>query len=64
MGLLGDFSKGFIIMSVAIWILAIFVNIAIGQMWMVLLLLVLLIPISMITFEYLKNKKKKVPSDS
>ena len=59
MGLLGDFSKGFIIMTVAIWIFAILVNVVVGQLWMVFLLLILLIPLSMIAFEYLRNRRKQ-----
>jgi len=59
MGLLGDFAKGFVIMTIAGWIFALVINIATGQIWMVLLLLVLLIPLSMIAFEYLKNWKKE-----
>ena len=59
MGLVGDFAKGFVIMTVAIWIFAIVVNIATGQLWMVLLLLVLLIPLSMLAFEYLRYRKKE-----
>lgn len=59
LGLLGDFAKGFIIVTVAGWIFAIAVNIATGQFWMVLLLLVLLIPISMIAYEYLRYRKKE-----
>ena len=59
MGLLGDFAKGFVIMTIAGWIFALVINIATGQIWMVLLLLVLLIPLSMIAFEYLKNRKKE-----
>ena len=58
MGLLGDFAKGFVIMTVAGWIFAIAVNIATGQLWIVLLLLVLLIPFSMIAYEYLRFRKK------
>ena len=59
MGLLGDFAKGFVIMTVAIWILAIVVNFAMGQARIVLLLLVLLIPISMMILEYLRFRKKE-----
>lgn len=60
MGLLGDFAKGFLVMAVAIWILNIITLVVLGQTWMGLLfLLVLLIPISMIAYEYSKYKKKE-----
>jgi hypothetical protein len=60
MGLLGDFTKGFVIMVGALWIFIIIEFIAIGQIAIALLLLLtLMIPLSMITFEYLKNRKKK-----
>lgn len=59
MDLLGDFAKDFVIMTVAIWILAIVVNFAMGQARIVLLLLVLLIPISMMILEYLRCRKKE-----
>jgi len=59
MGLLGDFAKGFVIMMVAVWIFLIIVNIATGQIWMVLLLLVLLVPLSLIVLEYVRYRKKK-----
>jgi len=60
MGLLGDFGKGFLMMTVAIWILNIITLVVLGQTWMGLLfLLVLLIPISMIAYKYSKYKKKE-----
>lgn len=63
MGLLGDFNKGFIIMTVALWIFAIIEFIAMKQIGIALLLLLtLMIPLSMITFEYLENRKKKTQS--
>ena len=59
MGLLGDFAKGFVIMAVVFWIFAIIDFICIRQVVLALLLLVgLIIPLSMIAFEYLKNRKK------
>jgi membrane protein implicated in regulation of membrane protease activity len=60
MGLLGDFAKGFVIMTVAFWVIAIIWQIAIGQIALAMLLLIgLIIPLSMITYEYLKNRKKE-----
>jgi len=60
LGLLGDFTKGLVVITGALWVLAIFGFIAIGQMVIaLLLLLVLMIPLSMITLEYLKNRKKE-----
>jgi hypothetical protein len=60
MGFLGDFAKGFVIMTVAFWVIAIIVQIAIGQIALAMLLLIgLIIPLSMITYEYLKNRKKE-----
>jgi len=60
MGLLGDFAKGFVIMTVAFWVIAIIGQIAIGQIALAMLLLIgLIIPLSMITYEYLKNRKKE-----
>jgi len=60
MGLLGDFTKSFVIMIGALWIFIIIEFIAIGQIAIALfLLLTLMIPLSMITFEYWKNRKKK-----
>jgi hypothetical protein len=60
MGLLGDFAKGFVIMTVAFWVITIIWQIAIGQIALAMLLLIgLIIPLSMITYEYLKNRKKE-----
>ena len=59
MGLLGDFAKGFVIMTVVFWIFAIIEFICIRQVVLALLFLVgLIIPLSLIAFEYLKNRKK------
>jgi hypothetical protein len=61
MGVLGDFAEGFLVMAVAIWILNIITLVVLGQTWTGLLfLLVLLIPISMIAYEYSKYKKKEI----
>ena len=60
MGLLGDFAKGFVIMAVVLWIFAIIEFICMKLIALALLLLVgLIIPLSMIAFEYLKNLKKE-----
>jgi hypothetical protein len=59
MGLLGDFAKGFVIMVGVFWVILIIEFIAIGQIEMALLLLLtLLIPLSMISYDYWKNKRK------
>ena len=59
MGLLGDFTKGFVIFTGLLWVLAIIGSFATGQTAIALLLLiVLIIPISMIAWEHLKNRKK------
>ena len=60
MGLLGDFTKGFVVMVGVLWIFIIIEFIAIGQIGIALLLLLtLMIPLSMITFEYWRNRKKE-----
>jgi len=60
MGLLGDFTKGFVIMIGVFWVALIIEFIYIKQIIVALLLLfVLMIPLSMITFEYWKNRKKQ-----
>jgi hypothetical protein len=60
MVLLGDFAKGFVIMTVVFWIFAIIELIYIKQIALGLLLLIgLIIPLSMIAFEYLMNRKKE-----
>jgi hypothetical protein len=60
MGLLGDFAKGFVIMTVVFWIFAIIELIYIKQIALGLLLLIgLIIPLSMIAFEYLRDRKKE-----
>jgi len=60
MGLLGDFVKGFILYTVVMWVFAIIGFLAMGQIGIVLLIFVtLMIPISIIVFEYWKNKKEK-----
>ena len=60
MGLLGDFSKGFVIMTVVFWIFLIVEFVCMRQIAFALLLLVgLLIPLSMIGSEYLRNRKKR-----
>jgi len=60
MGLLGDFTKGFVIMIGVFWVALIIEFIYIKQIIVALLLLfVLMIPLSMIAFEYWKNRKKQ-----
>ena len=60
MGLLGDFAKGFVIMTVVFWFFLIIEFVYMRQIAFAILLLVgLLIPLSMIGFEYLKDRKKE-----
>jgi membrane protein implicated in regulation of membrane protease activity len=60
MGVLGDFTKGFIIYTVALWVLAIVVFLAQGGIaFAMLLLIVLMIPLSVLAREYYKNRKKE-----
>jgi len=60
MGLLGDFAKGFVIMTVVFWIVGIIAFITLKQFALAILsFLVLLIPLSAIAYEYLKNRKKE-----
>jgi len=60
MGLLGDLTKGFVIMIGVFWVVLIIEFIYIQQIIVALLLLfVLMIPLSMIAFEYWKNRKKQ-----
>ena len=59
-GLLGDFAKGFVIMVGVLWVFIIIEFMYMKQIVVALLLLfALMIPLSMITFEYLKNRKKE-----
>ena len=60
MGLLGDFVKGCLIMVGAYWIYLIINFIVIGETGLALLFIVGFIPpLSMITYECLKNRKKE-----
>ena len=60
MGLLGDFAKGFVIMTVVFWIFAIIELICIKQIALAMIFLIgLIIPLSMIGFEYLRNRKRE-----
>lgn len=62
MGLLGDFAKGFVIMTVVFWIFLIIESVYMKKIAFAVLLLVgLIIPLSMIGFEYLRNRKKRDP---
>jgi len=60
MTLLGDFAKGFLILTVLFWVYLIIQFIVTGQIGLALLLIIGFIPpLSMIAFEYLKNRKKE-----
>ena len=60
MGLLGDFTKGFVIMVGVLWIFIIIEFIAMGQIGIALLLLLtLMFTLSMIAFEYWRNRKEE-----
>ena len=60
MRLLGEFTKGFAIFTGVLWVVAIIGLIGTGYTVVaLLLLLVLMIPLSMIAHEYLKNQKKE-----
>jgi ABC-type multidrug transport system permease subunit len=59
MGFLGDFAKGFVIMTAVFWIFAIIELVYIKQIALATLFLIgLIIPLSMISYEYMKNRKK------
>ncbi len=59
MGLLGDFAKGFVIMTGALWIFLIIEFVFMKKIAFAILLFIgLMIPLSMIGYEYLKNRKK------
>jgi hypothetical protein len=60
MSLLGEFTKGFAIFTGVLWVLAI-IGLIVTKHTVIalLLLLVLMIPLSMIAHEYLKNQKKE-----
>ena len=59
MGLLGDFTKGFVLFTGVLWVLAIIGSFATGQTAIALLLLiVLIIPVAMIAWERLKSRRK------
>ena len=62
MGLLGDFAKGFVIMTVVFWIFLIINFVFMKKIAFAVLLLVgLIIPLIMIASEYLRNRKKEKP---
>jgi hypothetical protein len=59
MGFLGDFVKGFVIMTAVFWIFAIIEFVYIKQVALAMLFLIgLIVPLSMISYEYMKNRKK------
>lgn len=60
MGLLGDFAKGFVIMIGVFWVFLIIEFIYMKlYAFAFLFLLTLMIPLSMIALEYLKNRREK-----
>jgi hypothetical protein len=59
MGLLGDFAKGFVIMTVVFWIFAVIEFVYIKQIALAMLFLIgLTISLSIIGYEHLKKRKK------
>ncbi len=59
MGFLGDFAKIILYLTVASWILTIIMLFVTGQTGLATLLLVgFIIPLSMVAYEYIKNRKK------
>ena len=64
MTLLGDFAKGFLMMTVVAWIFLIMNFLVMGQTALALLLIIGFIqPFSIVAYEYFQNrKKKKTPS--
>jgi hypothetical protein len=65
MGLLEDFTKGFALFTGLLWVFAIIGSLATGQTFIALLLLiVLMIPVSAIALEHLRNRKKTNISNS
>ena len=60
MTLLGDFAKGFLLLTVVIWIFAIAGAFITGYTGLALLLtLGFIVPLSMIVYEYFQNQKKE-----
>ena len=60
MGLIGDMAKGFLILTVVIGVFLIFEFIKMNQIALATLLLIgLIIPLSIVAFEYLKNRRKQ-----
>lgn len=60
MGLLGDTAKGILILAVVIWVFAIFEFIKMNQIALAILFLIgFIIPLSIIAYAYLKNRKKQ-----
>ena len=60
MGLLGDTSRGIIILTVVVGVFLIFEFIEMNQTALAILILIgLIIPISIVAFEYWKDRKKK-----
>lgn len=60
MGLLGNFVQAILLITVACWILSILSLAITGQSFLAVLLLIgFIIPLSMIAYAYLKNRKRK-----
>jgi len=59
MGLIGDFAKAILILTVAFWIFLIIEFVAMGQLAMALFLFIgFLIPLGMILYERWKSKRR------
>jgi len=62
LSLLGDFAIGFVLLTSALWVFAIIGTIVNRQIFFaLLLLLVLVIPLSTIAYEYFKTERKREP---
>jgi len=61
MGVLGDTVKGILILTAVIWVFAIFEFIKMNQIALAILFLIgFIIPLSMIAYAYLKNRRKQI----
>ena len=59
MGLLGDFTQAILLTTAACWILGIIWLAVTGQTFLAVMLIIgLIIPLSMIAYTYLKNRKR------
>ncbi len=60
MGLLGDFSQAILLITVAFWMLSIISLAVTGQTFLAVMLIIgLIIPLSMIAYTYIKNRRKQ-----